>query len=120
MIFHVTYLLYEFSYLFELDLNIKVIYRNKIWTGIAYRTHEKAISALLGFNTPKAFFGYSYDIGASSNLGSYHNGSHNIAIGLKIMGKKQRSIRLQTPLYLNIDSEQKKIRISDMRNKSTI
>jgi len=108
-----------YNSLFELDVNMKLIYKNKIWTGISYRTHEKAISALIGFNTPKAFFGYSYDIGASTDLGSHHNGSHNIAIGLKIMGKKQRAIRFQTPLYLNIDTEWKKIRVSDMRNEST-
>ena len=32
----------------------------------------------------------------------------------------KRNIRNQTPLYLNMDSEWKKIKISDMRNKSTI
>jgi len=109
-----------YNSLFEVDLNIKLIYRNRIWTGISYRTHEKTISGLIGINTPKAFFGYSYDIGANTNLGSYHNGSHNIAVGIKVFGKKKRSIRLQTPLYLNIDSEWKKLRITDMRNKSTI
>ena len=106
--------------LVQVDLNMKLIYRNKIWTGVSYRTHEKTVSALIGFNTPKAFFGYSYDIGASTNLGAYHNGSHNIAVAFKLFGKNKRSIRLQTPLYLNIDNESKKIRISDMRNKSSI
>ena len=38
------------------------------------------------------FFGWSYDIG-TSRLGAYHNGSHNIAIGLKIGGKKKNQIR---------------------------
>ena len=109
-----------YNSLFEIDINMKLVYKNKIWTGVSYRTHEKTISTLLGFNTPKAFFGYSYDIGASTNLGSYHNGSHNIAIGLKLSGKKQKAIRNQTPLYLDIDSQPKKIRIADMRNKSTI
>lgn len=108
----------SYNSLFQLDLNMKVVYKNRIWTGISYRTHEQAISALIGLNTPRAFFGYSYDIGASTNLGSYHNGSHNIAICLKLVNKKKRSIRLQTPLYLNIDSERKKIRITDMRHKS--
>ena len=106
-----------YNSLFEVDLNMKLIYKNKIWTGMSYRTHEKAISALIGFNTPKAFFGYSYDIGASTNLGSYHNGSHNIAIGLKIMGKKQEQFDFK--LCLNMDTEWKKIRVSDMRNQST-
>ena len=103
----------------QVDINLKVIYRNKIWTGISYRSHEKAISPTIGINTQKAFFGYSYDIGAS-NLGNYHNGSHNIAIGFKLGRNKSKNTRQQTPLYLNIDSEWKRLRISDMRNKSTI
>ena len=104
--------------LFEIDLNMRFIYRNRIWTGISYRTHENAICALIGLNTPRAFFGYSYDIGTSSNLSTYHNGSHNIAIGFKIGGKNKRAIRNQTPLYLDIDSEWKRIKISDWRHKS--
>ena len=111
--------IFSYNSLFELDLNMKIIYRNKIWSGISYRTHENTISTSIGINTSKAFFGYTYDIGTSTNLSGYHNGSHNIAIGLKIMGKKQRAIRFQTPLYLNIDTEWKKIRVSDMRNEST-
>ena len=107
-----------YNSLFEMDINMKLVYKNKIWTGVSYRTHEKTISTLLGFNTPKAFFGYSYDIGASTNLGSYHNGSHNIAIGFKIFGQNKRSIRLQNPLELNINSKWERVRLSDMRNKS--
>ena len=103
----------------QADINLKVIYRNKIWAGISYRSHEKAISPTIGINTKKAFFGYSYDIGTSS-LGTYHNGSHNIAIGFKLGRNKTKNTRQQTPLYLNIDSEWKRLKISDMRNKSTI
>ena len=51
--------------------------------------------------TKNAFFGWSYDIG-TSDLGSYHNGSHNIAIGLKIGGKKKRQIRNQNVFDRNL------------------
>jgi len=107
-----------YNELFEADFNLKLVYRNKIWTGISYRTHEKAISTLIGFNTPKAFFGWSYDIGTSA-LGAYHNGSHNIAIGLKI-GKNKRGIRNQNPFELNVDESNRKLnlKLSDMRHKS--
>ncbi len=111
--------LYTYNSLLELDFNMKFVYRNKIWTGLSYRSHEKAISTLVGFNTPKAFFGWSYDIGMSE-LGKYHNGSHNIAVGLKITGKKKRKIRNQTPFYLDIDTERKKLSIPNIRHKSAI
>ena len=96
--------------LFQLDLNLKVVYVNKIWAGMTYRTHEQAICTLLGVNTEYGFFGWSYDIGASE-LGSYHNGSHNIAIGLTLKGKNKRKIRNQNPFDLNIDNEWRRINI---------
>ena len=110
--------LFSYSSLFELDLNVKVIYRNKIWSGLSYRTHENTISTSLGINTAKAFIGYTYDIGTSTDLSGYHNGSHNIAIGFKIFGQNTRSLRQQNPLELNINSTWERVRLSDMRNKS--
>ena len=112
--------LITYNELFEADFNLKMVYRNKIWTGISYRTHEKAISTLIGFNTPTVFLGWSYDIG-TSQLGAYHNGSHNIAIGLKI-GKNKRPIRNQNPFKLNVDESKRKLnlKLSDMRHKSGI
>jgi type IX secretion system PorP/SprF family membrane protein len=108
----------KFQGITQADINLKLIYRNKIWTGISYRTHEKVFSPTIGFNTRKAFFGYSYDIGTSA-LEAYHDGSHNIVIGFKLAGNKIKNTRRQTPLYMDMDSEWKWLRISDMRNRST-
>ena len=102
--------LISYNSLFQLDLNLKIIYVNKIWAGMTYRTHEKAICTLIGVNTEYGFFGWSYDIGAS-DLGSYHNGSHNIAIGLNLKGKNKRRIRNQHPFHLNIYNEWKPIKL---------
>ena len=110
--------IFSYNSLFEIDLNVKLIYRNKIWSGLSYRTHENTISTSIGFNTSRAFFGYTYDIGTSTNLSGYHNGSHNIAIGFKIFGQNKRPIRQQNPLELNINSKWERVRFSDMRNKS--
>ena len=110
--------IFQYNSLFEIDLNIKIIYRNKIWSGLSYRTHENTISPSIGINTSKAFFGYTYDIGTSTNLSGYHNGSHNIAIGFKIFGNNKKSIRQQNALELNINSNWERLRLSDMRNKS--
>ena len=113
--------LITYNELFEADFNLKIVYRNKIWTGISYRTDEKAICTLVGFNTQKMFFGWSYDIG-TSGLAPYHNGSHNIAMGLKISGKKKRKIRNQNIFDINLDESKRKInlKISGMRHKSGI
>ncbi len=97
-----------YNSVYEFDFNFKLVYRNNIWTGFSYRTHEKSFATLVGFNTQKMFIGWSYEIG-NSGLASYHHGSHNIALGLKIIGKNARAVRNQTPLYLNIDSEWKKM-----------
>ena len=102
--------LITYNSLFQLDLNLKVVYLNKIWAGITYRTHEKAMCTLIGLNTEIGFFGWSYDVG-TSELGSYHNGSHNIAIGFNIKGKNRRKIRNQHPFHLNIDSEWRPIKL---------
>ena len=51
---------------------------------------------------------------------------HNIAQRLiiqtieKITGKKKRKIRNQTPFYLDIDTERKKLSIPNIRHKSAI
>ena len=113
--------LITYNELFEADFNLKIVYRNKIWTGISYRTDEKAICTLVGFNTKKMFFGWSYDIG-TSGLEPYHNGSHNIAMGLKISGKKKRKIRNQNIFDINLDESKRKInfKLSGMRHKSGI
>ncbi|MAQ47427.1 MAG: hypothetical protein CMD27_00920 [Flavobacteriales bacterium] len=110
--------IFSYNSLFELDLNIKIIYKNKIWSGLSYRTHENTISTSIGINTSKAFFGYTYDIGTSTNLSGYHNGSHNIAIGFKVFGQNKRLIRQQNPLELNINSKWERLRLTDMRHKS--
>ena len=111
----------SYNNLFEVDLNLKLVYRNKFWAGAGFRTHEKAICTLIGFNTNKAYFGWSYDIG-TAGIGQFHNGSHNIAIGLKLGVKKKNNIKNQTPFDMNIDESPRKInlRLSDMRHKSGI
>ena len=106
-----------YNSLFEFDLNLKIVYRNKLWAGMAYRTHEKAICTLIGMNMEKGFIGWSYDVGRSE-LGAYHTGSHNIAIGFHLSGKENRRIRNQHPYHLNINNNRKKFRLK--KHKSGI
>ena len=108
----------SFNSLTQLDINIKTVYKNKIWSGFSYRTQENIFNISAGFNSTKIFIGYSYDIGTSSNLSSYHNGSHNIAIGYKISAKNKRNLRLQSPYNLNINDDWQKIRLFNTRHQT--
>lgn len=62
------------------DLNLKVLYRDRLWTGISYRKDD-SFSALLGININSLInIGYSYDM-TLSTLNKVSNGSHEIVIG---------------------------------------
>jgi type IX secretion system PorP/SprF family membrane protein len=67
----------------QLDLSLRVIYLNSIWTGISYRTAEQAYALLFGFEFGDMFIGYSYDT-AVQGISSYTGGTHEIAIGINI------------------------------------
>jgi len=66
----------------QLDVNTKVIYQNRAWLGLSFRTQD-AISILMGYmHENKIYFGYSYDF-SISNIRKYNSGSHEIMIGYK-------------------------------------
>ena len=85
---------------------------------LCQKFHISPTKILLPLSYAAIFGGTLTLIGTSTNLSGYHNGSHNIAIGFKIFGQNKRSIRLQNPLELNINSKWERVRLSDMRNKS--
>ncbi len=66
----------------QLDFNVKAIYNELIWGGISYRTNE-SVAGLLGMNIQESFsLGYSYDYGIKE-IGTLHNGSHEIVLGYR-------------------------------------
>lgn len=68
---------------FQGDINLRGIYNELVWLGVAYRTQDAAsIMAGLIFNDMFEI-GYAYDI-TTSNLNSVSNGSHEIMIGYRI------------------------------------
>lgn len=79
----------------QLDLNSRIHLNTMIFTGVSYRHNldnlpgESLMAGIqFGFNQKKYSIQYSYDF-ATSRIGSYNFGSHNIGISGKICSKKE-------------------------------
>lgn len=65
-----------------IDGGLRVIYKDQIWLGGAYR-HNDAVTALIGFMYKNYLsIGYSYDF-TTSNLKRYSTGTHELMLGLR-------------------------------------
>ncbi len=65
-----------------IDGGLRVIYKDQIWLGGAYRHHD-AVTALIGFLYKNYLsIGYSYDF-TTSNLKKYSTGTHELMLGLR-------------------------------------
>ena len=73
----------------QLDLNIRGVYNDFLWTGISYRTSD-AVVALFGVDYGQSSFGYSYDI-TVSKLTNRSGGSHEVSLALLFDCKPQRT-----------------------------
>lgn len=61
------------------DLNVNVIWRDRFWTGVSWRSND-AVCLLLEFlPTQQLRLGYSYDMGLGP-LARHHQGSHEVMI----------------------------------------
>jgi type IX secretion system PorP/SprF family membrane protein len=79
----------------QYDVNINALIKNKIWTGLSYRS-SSAASVLLGLQVnPQLIVNYSYDY-SLSKIQKYSQGSHEISIGY-LFSYKQRKV--VTPRY---------------------
>ena len=68
----------------QIDAGLKVMYREMLWIGGAYRSHD-AYSAMLGVCIQKHItFAYAYDF-TFSNLKNYSSGTHEILVGLRFI-----------------------------------
>lgn len=64
---------------FNLDLNATMIFDDRIWAGLSYRTMQSAV-AILEYQAHHQFrIGYSYDY-AIGRIGRYFGGSHEIML----------------------------------------
>ncbi|MBA3898679.1 MAG: type IX secretion system membrane protein PorP/SprF [Bacteroidetes bacterium] len=71
----------------QIDLTARVIYQEKMWVGLTYRTHD-AISSMIGFNyQEQLMFGYAFDY-AVSGLQKYSSGTHELMLGVRFSSRK--------------------------------
>ena len=88
----------------QLDINLKGVYDDFLWTGISYRAND-AIVALFGFNYNQSSFGYSYDI-TTSSVRYPSSGTHSLLFSYKF---KNRIKDKDRDGILDIDDECPKI-----------
>ncbi len=79
----------------EADVNLNLLYRERIWVGLGYRTGDAVVGMLEYQVTPQLRVGYAYDM-TTSRLNNYTNGSHEVMLGMDF-GKEP--IRIRSPRY---------------------
>lgn len=79
----------------EADVNLNLLYRDRIWFGLGYRTGDAVVGMLEYQVNPMLRVGYAYDM-TTSKLRTYTSGSHEVMLGIDF-GKEP--IRIKTPRY---------------------
>ncbi|MFN3875032.1 MAG: type IX secretion system membrane protein PorP/SprF [Flavobacteriales bacterium] len=79
----------------EADVNCNVLYRERIWAGIGYRTGDALVAMLEYQVTPQLRVGYAYDM-TMSKLRTYTTGSHEVMLGIDF---GRDLVRIKTPRY---------------------
>lgn len=75
----------------QIDLGLKVKYKELLWLGGAYRSKD-AYSAMLGLCIQKHLtFAYAHDF-TYSNLKNYSSGTHEILVGLRFVKAPKKSV----------------------------
>ncbi len=74
-----TLIRYQLANGVQADLSANLIIKEKIWTGISYRSKDSVIGMFEVLPTPQWRLGYAYDLGISA-LTPYHSGTHEIML----------------------------------------
>ena len=80
---------------FEVDLNTHVLYKERFWFGVGYRTGDAIVGMIEYKITPYLRAGYAYDM-TISELRGYSQGSHEVMLGVDL---GQDVIKIKTPRY---------------------
>jgi len=70
---------------YQVDVNLKAIYRDNYWLGVSYRTSGDVI-AMLGLEFNDIIFGFAYDY-STSKLSHYQDGTFELMLGYNISRK---------------------------------
>jgi len=79
----------------QADINCNLLYRERIWFGLGYRTGESVVGMLEYQITPQIRAGYAYDMN-TSKLRTYTSGSHEVMLGIDF---GRDLIKIKTPRY---------------------
>lgn len=71
------------------DLSVRVLYLEKTWAGLTYRTNGTAIFAF-GFGVNNMHISYSYDHTFSGEIMQYNYGTHELGITFRIEKMSQK------------------------------
>lgn len=63
----------------QADLNLNLIWRERLWAGVSWRSSNEACLLLEVLPTPQLRIGYAYDL-ALGNMAGYHQGSHEVML----------------------------------------
>ena len=90
-----TLIKYEPQAPFEVDLNCNVLYKERFWLGVGYRTGDAVVGMVEYQVNPLLRVGYAYDM-TLSELESYSHGSHEVMLGFDL---GRDPIKIKTPRY---------------------
>ncbi len=78
----------------QADLSANLIIRDKIWTGVSYRSNDALVGSFEVLPTPQWRLGYAYDMGIS-DITPYHQGTHELMLQYEF-GKR---LHVRDPRY---------------------
>lgn len=79
----------------EADVNCNVLYNERIWLGVGYRTGDAVVGMIEYQVNAHLRVGYAYDM-TTSRLQRYSGGSHEVMLGIDL-GKDL--VKIKTPRY---------------------
>ena len=83
----------------QLDINTNLVYNDRLWGGITYRTQD-AIALLMGLELINGLkVGYSFDL-TTSAIARWGYGSHEIFIGYSVDLDRNRSRKYKSVRFL--------------------
>jgi type IX secretion system PorP/SprF family membrane protein len=77
------------------DINCNLLYRERVWFGLGYRTGDAFIAMLEYQVSPQMRIGYAYDM-TTSRLRNYSSGSHEVMLGIDF---GRDLVKIKTPRY---------------------
>ncbi|HEX2618238.1 MAG TPA: type IX secretion system membrane protein PorP/SprF [Flavobacteriales bacterium] len=79
----------------EVDLNCNVLFRDRFWLGVGYRTGDAVVGMVEYQISPMFRLGYAYDM-TTSKLSTYTSGTHEVMLGMSF---GRDPIKIKTPRY---------------------